>query len=74
MSWLLIETVGFSLTLGSPCIWKAATILGENSQQDSLFQNRPGDKTYQENQGLFCHIYGIHPLIHCIPLTDLFKF
>ena len=38
VSWFPIETVGFSLTLGSPCIWRVATILEKYHSKTPLFR------------------------------------
>lgn len=50
-SWFLIKTVGFSLPRGSPYIWRAAIIL-EKITARLPFQDKPGDGSFWENQGL----------------------
>lgn len=72
MSWLLIETVGFSLTLGSLCIWKAATFL------EKIHSKTPSFRTGQEISAIrkikaFSVTYMEYPhCTHCTSLTDPF--
>lgn len=67
MSWLLIKAVGFYLTLGSPCIWKAAIIFEKNHSKTPLFRPSQGIRAIGGIQAFsgMCmeciHLYTAHP-------------